>query len=171
VTSNAIEKTGKVINMRARTGFLIAALLTLALTACGNGTQPPAEAPSATSPAQAQRTVVMADSELGPILVDQSGRTLYAFTKDKDRASNCDEACIAVWPPLTTGTDVVAGQGTDAGLIGRTQPTDGQAQATYGQWPLYYYVGDTTPGDVNGQAIDGEWFVLSADGKLIKKTE
>jgi predicted lipoprotein with Yx(FWY)xxD motif len=159
------------INMSARKGFLTAALLTLALTACSNSAQPPAEAPSSTSPASVKLEVMLADSEFGRVLVDQSGKTLYAFTKDKDKASNCDEECIAVWPPLTTATDVTAGQGTDAGLLGRTQPADGQAQVTYGEWPLYYYVGDEVAGDVNGQGIDGEWFLLSADGKLIKKTE
>jgi predicted lipoprotein with Yx(FWY)xxD motif len=171
VTSDAIENNGKVIDMRARLGLLTAAMLTLVLSACSNSAQPPADGSNANKPAETNRTVKVADSDLGPILVDQSGRTLYAFTKDKDRASNCDEECIAVWPPLTTATDVTAGQGTDAGLLGRTAPTDGQAQATYGQWPLYYYVGDDVAGDVTGQGIDDEWFVLSADGKLVKKTE
>lgn len=157
--------------MRARLGLLTAAMLTLVLSACSNSAPPPADVTSANPPAEMKLAVMMADSELGPILVDQSGRTLYAFTKDKDRASNCDEKCIAVWPPLTTATEVTASQGTDAGLLGRTAPTDGQAQATYGQWPLYYYVGDAVAGDVNGQGIDDEWFALSADGKLIKKTE
>lgn len=40
---------------------------------------------------------------------------------------------------------------------------------TYGDWPLYYYVGDTVPGDVNGQGLDGEWFAVAPDGKLVRK--
>jgi len=115
--------------------------------------------------------VKVADSELGPILVDESGRTLYAFIKDKDQTSNCGDACIAAWPALTTAKAAVAGQGANVALIGQTQSTKGQQQVTYGQWPLYYYVNDMVAGDVNGQAIDDEWYVLSPDGKLVKKTE
>lgn len=160
--------------MRARIGALAAPILLLALAACssdgggdgyGGQTQPPAsDTPAATT------TVKVADSELGRILVDGSGQTLYAFTKDKAQSSNCDEKCIAVWPALTS-TETVAGEGADTALIGHTDPTEGPQQATYNQWPLYYYVGDKVPGDVNGQGIDDEWFVLAPDGKLIKKTE
>ncbi|MGW2850241.1 hypothetical protein ACWC5G_36810, partial [Streptomyces sp. NPDC001274] len=41
---------------------------------------------------------------------------------------------------------------------------------TYGDWPLYYYVGDMGPGDVNGQGLDGEWFAVSPDGKLVRES-
>ncbi len=159
--------------MRARMGVVAAPLLALVLAACGDGAPSTTEEPGANPttgarPAPEERlAVAVAESELGPILVDQSGRTLYAFTKDEDRASNCDTACVAVWPALTSAANVVAGQGVDAALLGRTEPAEGQAQATYGQWPLYYYVGDAVAGDVNGHDIDGEWFALSPNGKLV----
>jgi len=137
----------------------------LVLAACGSdGGQTPASDPPAGT-----ATVKVAESELGPLLLDGSGRTLYAFTKDKDQASNCGDACIAVWPALITAKPAVAGDGAKAELIGQTTSTHGQQQATYGQWPLYYYVGDMVAGDVNGQSIDEEWFVLAPDGTLVKK--
>lgn len=145
-----------------------AALLTM--SACGGSADAakddaakPARKPAATA------SVKTADSELGKILVDDSGRTLYGFTKDKPGASNCDADCIAVWPALTSAKDVTAGTGADAALLKETKLGEGAEQAMYGDWPLYYYVGDATPGDVNGQGLDGEWFVIAADGKLIKK--
>ncbi|MFD3998768.1 hypothetical protein [Streptomyces sp. NPDC058548] len=111
----------------------------------------------------------IADSPVGRILVDGTGRTLYGFTKDKPGTSGaCDSACIAVWPALTTAQDVAAGQGVDSALLKETKLSEGAEQATYGDWPLYYYVGDATGGDVNGQGLDNEWFVVGADGKLIK---
>ncbi|MGW7367128.1 COG4315 family predicted lipoprotein [Streptomyces sp. NPDC054841] len=148
-----------------------ATLALLALTACG-GSDEPADA-SAGKPAKPARTaasVKIADSPLGRILVDDSGRTLYGFAKDKPgAASACDDDCIAVWPALTSAEDVTAGSGTTASLLKEIKLGEGAEQATYGDWPLYYYVGDTTPGDLNGQGLDGEWFVIAADGKLIKK--
>jgi predicted lipoprotein with Yx(FWY)xxD motif len=151
--------------MRTFIGAIVAPALLLVLAACGSdgGQTPASDAPAA------KATVKVTDSELGPILVDESGRTLYAFTKDKNQSSNCGEACIAVWPALTTADTVKAGAGAKAELIGLTQSTEGQQQATYGQWPLYYYVGDMVAGDTNGQGIDEEWFVLSPDGTLVKK--
>lgn len=153
--------------MRVRVALLGASLLALAACGTDDGQQPAAANP--VNPGQATgatSTVRAVESELGPILVDQSGRTLYAFTKDKDRSSSCDADCIAVWPALST--TVAAGDGANAALIGRTEQAEGEAQARYGEWPLYYYVGDAVAGDVNGQGIDGEWFALSPDGKLIK---
>jgi len=156
------------------TALLAAPLVSLALltlTACGSSdsADKPAGKPAA-KPATAA-SIKVADSSLGKILVDDSGRTLYGFTKDKPGASGaCDADCIAVWPALTTAKDVAAGAGTEAALLKETKLGEGAEQATYGDWPLYYYVGDATPGDVNGQGLDGEWFVIAADGKLIKKT-
>ena len=42
------------------------------------------------------------NSELGKILVDGSGRTLYLFEADKEGSSTCYDRCAQVWPPLTT---------------------------------------------------------------------
>ncbi|MEU8530479.1 hypothetical protein AB0C77_33560 [Streptomyces sp. NPDC048629] len=153
----------------------VAGLLAMfTLGACNDGTYGPVDperegrGPTATARAT---SVKVAASPLGPILVDDSGRTLYGFTKDKPGAGTaCDADCIAVWPALTSSRDVTAGDGANASLLKETKLGEGAEQAVYGDWPLYYYVGDATPGDVNGQGLDGEWFVIAADGKLIKKT-
>ncbi|MGW4200459.1 COG4315 family predicted lipoprotein [Streptomyces sp. NPDC004726] len=159
-----------------------AALALLTLTGCGGGSKEP---PAAGEPTPSGRgatgvsappkpaavsSIKVADSALGRILVDESGRTLYGFTKDKRGASECDADCIAVWPALTTDKDITAGPGARAALLKETRLGEGADQTVYGDWPLYYYVGDATPGDVNGQGLDGEWFAIAADGKLIKKT-
>ena len=77
--------------MRAFIGAIVAPALLLVLAACGSdgGQAPVSSAPAGIA------TVKVADTELGSILVDESGRTLYAFTKDKNQSSNCGEACIA----------------------------------------------------------------------------
>jgi len=158
--------------MRTRMILLAAvALAAVAATAaCGHSAasqadhKPAAAAAAAAKPAGIQ----VEQSSLGPILTDQNGRTLYAFTPDKNGASTCTGDCIATWPALVSQQAVAAGTGTDKALLAQTTRVEGTAQATYGDWPLYYYAGDQGPGDVDGQGVDGVWFVIGADGKLIK---
>ncbi|WP_394616473.1 hypothetical protein JNUCC0626_43595 [Lentzea sp. JNUCC 0626] len=149
--------------MRARMGILLLPALLAGLAACG--TEAPQQGAQQEVPVKAE--VKIAQSELGPILVDQTGRTLYAFTKDKDKSSACDADCIAVWPALTAESTVDAKDGADTKLVTRIDESE---QAVYGEWPLYYYVGDQVAGDVNGQGVDDEWFAVAADGKLVKKS-
>ncbi|MFF3289753.1 hypothetical protein [Streptomyces sp. NPDC003023] len=131
------------------------------------GEQPAPTAPPERAPAPSI-SVRTAETELGTILVDDQGRTLYGFTKDKPGRADCDADCIAVWPALISAKDVTAQGGADASLLEEVKLGAGAEQAVYGDWPLYYYVGDVTAGDVNGQGLDGEWFVIAADGKLIR---
>ncbi|MFE7404025.1 hypothetical protein [Streptomyces sp. NPDC057557] len=154
--------------MRARNA-LFAIPLALGLVACGAGNDGDTSGgrrPVKTAPGT---EVTVADVGLGSILVDGKGRTLYAFTKDKDAASNCDAECIAVWPALTSPAPATAGQGIRRSLLREAKHSGGAVHVTYGDWPLYYYVGDTGPGDVNGQGLDGEWFAVAPNGKLVRK--
>ena len=150
---------------------VLGAALLATVTACGSSQQPnhPAAAPAA-APAIQGVQVQTAESSLGQILVDQNGRTLYAFTNDKGGASNCTGQCIATWPALVSRQPAQPGPGVNRLLLAETTRAEGTTQATYGAWPLYYYAGDIGPGDVDGQGVDGVWFVVGADGKLIRTT-
>src|SRR5215217_6084158 len=149
--------------MRALAVLFGAALLT-GLAACGAGSEQGSSdthAQNARTDAQTAQNAVgikVDQSSLGPILTDQSGRTLYAFTNDKDNTSNCADQCIATWPALISRQPVAAETGTDQKLLSQTTRAEGTVQATYGNWPLYYYVGDQGPGDIDGQGVDGVWF-------------
>lgn len=149
--------------MRARMGILALPALLVTLVACGN--EVPQQVAQQEVPARAE--VKIAQSDLGPILVDQMGRTLYAFTKDENKSSACDADCVAVWPALTSESTVEAKDGADVKLVSQIEES---SQAVYGKWLLYYYVGDQVPGDLNGQGVDDEWFAIAPDGKLVKKT-
>ncbi|HEV8556138.1 MAG TPA: hypothetical protein VGR06_07055 [Actinophytocola sp.] len=155
------------MTMRVR-ALLLTLLTASTLAACGGeGTK---STPAGGGPVRGGPTIKVADSEVGPILVDGSGRTLYGFTRDRDKSSNCDADCIAVWPALTSSAPASAGDRAVTSLLGQAGPAEGAAQVTYGEWPLYYYVGDAVAGDLNGQGIDDEWFVVAPDGSLIKQT-
>lgn len=110
-------------------------------------------------------TVATADSDLGTILVDGDGMTLYLFTKDSPNTSVCLDDCLVAWPILEG--EPTAGDGADDSLLGSIQRADGTTQATYDGWPLYYFAADRAPGDVTGQAVNDVWWVIDADGAAI----
>ena len=110
-------------------------------------------------------TVATADTDLGTILVDGEGMTLYLFTKDSPNTSVCIDDCLVAWPILEG--EPTAGDGADDSLLGSFQRADGTTQATYDGWPLYYFAADKAPGDVTGQAVNDVWWVIDADGAAI----
>lgn len=147
----------------------LVAVLALLVAACGGGTDSGAQAttqPPSTSAspgtAAAEQTVSTASSDLGTILTDADGRTLYLFENDNQGDSTCYDSCADNWPALT-GT-AQAGQGADGSMLGTTTRTDGTTQVTYNGWPLYYFSGDSQPGDINGQGIGDVWYAMGADG-------
>lgn len=106
--------------------------------------------------------------ELGTILVDSKGLTLYDFHKDKRSQSACYGACASAWPPLLTDGNPQAQGAADRSMLGTTKRKDGSVQVTYNGWPLYTYVGDQSPGEANGNDIDqfgAEWYALQPNGQ------
>lgn len=162
--------------MRARPALCAVALIlgAAALTACRSPAPTSSAASTASPSASAQQAasgtvgVKISDSSLGPILTDQDGRTLYAFTPDKQGASTCTAGCVATWPALISRGSATAGSGAQSALLSKVTRAEGTTQATYNNWPLYYYVGDVAPGDVDGEGSGGVWFTVGADGKLVK---
>jgi len=112
--------------------------------------------------------VKLGKTQLGSILVDSKGITLYDFVKDKGTTSVCYGACAALWPPLLTQHKPVAGPGVKASLLGTTKRKDGKLEVTYGGHPLYYFVTDRKPGQTTGQGVNqfgGPWWVITSAGK------
>jgi predicted lipoprotein with Yx(FWY)xxD motif len=148
-------------------------LVALAVAACGGATasQPASTpTPAAKTSSAVSATVRVANSELGSILVDSRGRTLYLWQADTGPKSTCSGACAAAWPPLLTTGAPTAGGGAKASLLGTTKRSDGRKQVTYNQHPLYLFAGDTASGQTTGQGSTGfgaPWYVLSPSGRQI----
>jgi predicted lipoprotein with Yx(FWY)xxD motif len=106
-----------------------------------------------------------AESDLGTILVDPAGFTLYVFTQDTGSESTCYDDCATLWPPVPGDTAI--SPDLDASMFGTTTRTDGTAQLTVDGQPLYLYTPDTNPGDVLGQDFGGVWFVVGTNGVMI----
>lgn len=110
-------------------------------------------------------TVVVAeDPDLGQILTDRDGVTLYLFTKDEQGSgkSVCNDDCLANWPAFTTDDPLVLPDGVE-GELSQITRDDGSMQVAYNGWPLYYFAGDAEPGDVNGQGVGDVWFVIDSE--------
>lgn len=117
-------------------------------------------------------TIKVAHSDLGKILVDSRGRSLYMLSADSAKKSTCFGACVQAWPPLRVTHKPTLGKGLKASKVGRIKRSDGNSQVTYNGHPLYRFVNDKKPGDTNGQGITafgGRWFVLSPAGTKVSR--
>lgn len=125
---------------------------------------------SAASPEETGAAVVSLGQagDLGMVLVDSEGHTLYDFHKDKSGVPACYGACAQNWPPLATGGAPQAGNGASSGKLGTVERKDGSTQVTYAGHPLYTFVEDKKPGEANGNdvsAFGAQWYALKGSGE------
>ncbi|MEU8892764.1 SCO0930 family lipoprotein [Streptomyces sp. NPDC048442] len=121
---------------------------------------------AAAAPKEAGRLAVRDTGQLGKVVTDSAGMTLYRFDKDtaKPSQSNCDGDCAKAWPVVPAGS-VTAAPGTDPSVVGSVTRSDGSKQLTLGGWPMYRFAKDAKAGDLNGQGVGGTWFASAPDGK------
>ena len=159
---------------RLATATLVAGLA-VGAAACGSSssntstdTTASGQAPSTTASGTPAGTTELrvADSDLGPIVVDGEGRTLYLFTADQGTTSACTGGCLAAWPalvaPATAASPVTA-------TVGSATQADGSDQVTLNGHLLYYYAADAAPGATSGQGVGGKWFVVDPAGNAVEK--
>lgn len=123
---------------------------------------------STTEPADVGPAEVgVSSTDLGEVLADDEGYTLYLFTPDGTGDSTCVDSCAEAWPPLVTAEGPLAAGGADQSLIGTIERADGGLQVTYGGHPLYTYGADPAPGDTNGQGVDDQWYAVDVTGEAV----
>jgi predicted lipoprotein with Yx(FWY)xxD motif len=148
--------------------LLAVGAVALVIAGCGGGgDQATAASSSSGSSGSSSPTLSAADTSLGKVLVNSSGRTVYDFAKDTGSKSMCAGGCAAEWPPVTTSGKPTVGDGLTKSMVGTTRRSDGKTQVTYNGHPLYTFSGDTKAGDTNGQGLDdfgGKWWALSPSG-------
>jgi predicted lipoprotein with Yx(FWY)xxD motif len=159
-------------NRSIRTFVLAGAVIAaLALSACGDDDSSSTSATTASGGTGAQAaTVAVHKTDLGDILTDGQGRTVYLFLKDSGKKSECSDGCASAWPPLTVKGTPTAGSGADESLVGTTTRSDGTTQVTYNGHPVYRYSGDQNAGDTAGQglvAFGAGWYALSPTGDQV----
>jgi predicted lipoprotein with Yx(FWY)xxD motif len=157
----------------------VAASAALLVAACGSDSNDDAstdttqaEAGSATTAAETPANAVVdtGQTDLGEVLTDADGLTLYAFTPDSAGQSTCEGDCAAAWPPLTVDSEELPA-GLDASEFSVIERSDGTYQLASLDHPLYTFGGDSAPGDVNGQGVADKWYAVDATGHPIDDDE
>jgi predicted lipoprotein with Yx(FWY)xxD motif len=151
------------------TGLLLGALAVAGCGGSGGSNASGSPAPPKTANGRSA-TIGVASDNLGKVLVDSRGRTLYLFERDSGTKSACSGACAVEWPPLRASGKPRVGTGANASIVATSARSDGKAQVTYNGHPLYTFSADQKPGDSNGQGVNafgGLWYVLSSAGDPI----
>ncbi|GHH50309.1 hypothetical protein [Lentzea cavernae] len=145
-----------------RKSVAVVALGLISLTAC-------AGTPETTPVAQQQQEGVVAlkiadIADLGQVVTDDQGFTLYRFDGDKPGESTCDGECAAAWPPATVADENFSVNGVDKNLVSTFVRKDGSRQLLVDGMPQYRFAKDTSPGETKGQGLQGKWFATGTDG-------
>ncbi|MCU1512423.1 MAG: hypothetical protein JWO34_2263 [Arthrobacter sp.] len=130
---------------------------------------PASSAPATSAPASATATgLKIAESKLGPIVVDGKGMSVYYFTKDtKDSGTSaCTGGCLTAWPPVTTTAAAPSAEGI-TGTLGTITTPDGKKQVTINGMPIYYFEKDKAAGDILGQGVNSVWYLVAPSGEMI----
>src|SRR3954452_13539150 len=163
--------------LRSRLSVLAvtAAAVVVGLTACSSGADDgyggTSTAPVDPLAATPQVDTILSSNstaQLGTVVVDGQGFTLYRFDKDsaKPPTSNCADDCAQKWPPVlaTPGTPLTV-EGVAQEAVGTINRSDGTIQLTLNGWPVYRYSGDPQPGATAGQGVGGgEWAAVTPEG-------
>ncbi|MFD6969654.1 SCO0930 family lipoprotein [Streptomyces sp. NPDC059949] len=127
------------------------------------------EAEGSDKAGQGAELTVDQNAELGPIITDAEGRTLYRFDKDSawPMKVTCVGACAETWKPAAP-VDKEKVNGVAAELVGKVKRPDGTEQLTIDCWPVYTFTGDKAAGDISGHNKQGLWFAVTDKGKKAK---
>jgi predicted lipoprotein with Yx(FWY)xxD motif len=102
-------------------------------------------------------------SEVGTVLVDSAGRTLYFADEEADGSISCLDACLGFWTPAAPDGDLPS---DIDGLDVITRDDTGDRQLTFDGAPLYTFTQDRAPGQVTGDdltdSFDGTSFTWHA---------
>ena len=135
--------------------------------ACATAAAGCGSAAATTMKSERGASVRVMSSRYGKVLFDGHSRSLYLFTRERDKRSRCYGACAEAWPPLLTTGSPRALRGANASELGTTRRRDGSLQVTYAGHPLYHYVGDKKAGQILCQGVTefgGTWWVVNPDG-------
>ncbi len=127
---------------------------------------------SAAAPGTGAPTLELEQTDLGEILVDGSGHTLYLFTRDRHDTDSCAKVpgCLATWPALTSTRKPIAGPGVKSSLLGTIRFHGHLRQVTYAGHPLYTYAHDLvgrSTYNIGSDEYGGTWDAVLVSGAAV----
>ena len=138
----------------------------LALAACGGGPAQTATKPADTAKTSNSATTLSVKSVggIGDVLVDSTGKALYASNVEMGGKVACINGCTEFWQPLTVASGTPTAP-ADAGKLGVVKRPDGTRQVT-ADGKLLYTFSEDSPGKVTGNGFsdqfDGQHFTWNA---------
>jgi len=145
---------------------LVLVVLAAVAGACGGSTAAAARPAAPPSTPVPPLLSAAADPQLGQILVDAQGHTLYFFVPEEGSKIVCTGDCTTAWQPLVVPGHVQPSSAVALpGTLDATVRPEGMRQVLYDGWPLYTYAMDRRPGDKLGSGAGGQWFVAMAAGE------
>lgn len=165
-----------------------AALLALTAAACGGSGTSGSATDSSTGSASDQSPTGGATAagklttrdvaDVGTVLVDGKGMTLYTNEAENAGRIRCVDACTDFWPPVTADKGhVPAGVPGMPGAFGVVDRPDGTTQLALDGHPLYTFSEDRTPGSARGNGFTDDfqgtkfvWHAATPDGSTPKAT-
>lgn len=92
--------------------------------------------------------------DLGTILVDSNGNTIYFSDQETDGEVRCVAECLQFWAPVTAASDSTP-TSTDIADLGVIRRQDNnQNQLSYQGKPLYTFTMDKAAGDTSGDNVE-----------------
>src|SRR5690242_16490437 len=155
---------------RARSGLTGAGALiglVLLLAACGGSGSRTRSAPVGSSGPARPVTIGTTRAQQGTYLTGASGRALYIWVGDSDRASYCSGDCATAFPPLLGKGRATSRSGVNSSVLGTIRRYDGREQLSYAGHPLYYSAADPGPGTTHSEGSDSfgaRWWLIAPSG-------
>lgn len=122
---------------------------------------------NADEPAGPEPILAKQVSDLGEIVVDARGMTVYAFQGDTLATSGCGERCLQKWPAVAAPDPLPAQVAGVDGVLGVYLRPDGTRQLTLNSRPLYTFIQDQTVGQHEGvgkELANSKWGIVQSDG-------
>jgi predicted lipoprotein with Yx(FWY)xxD motif len=153
--------------------FGAALAASLALAACGSGGGDSSESSSGSASSGGSDTVAVRSIDgVGNVLIDSSGKALYASDVEADGKVECIDACESFWKPLTVDSATPTAASSDVGKLAEIKRPDGSRQVTVDGKLLYTFTEDSA-GEVKGNGFTDDfegrhftWNAVLEGGKL-----
>jgi predicted lipoprotein with Yx(FWY)xxD motif len=116
------------------------------IAACGSGTTTTGSGSSVVSS--------RSHPDLGTILVDPGGKTVYVSDQETNGEVRCVDECLDFWIPVTPAEDTALSTAGDDELDIVRRSDNNQEQLAYQGKPLYTFSMDKAAGDVSGNNVE-----------------